>query len=124
MPRIEPRSRIRDQPVHSATQAPASHALQGATVEGVSIAHGGPPALGVQQQQRFGGVAQGRRPLPPLPPGPLPPQRRYAQAGAGLLGILSLERMGGWGAGIRGIQPAASWPSGWNLAQSVLRANA
>jgi len=32
--------------------------------------------------------------------------------GLGLLGIPSLERMGG---GI-GIQPAASWPSGWNSA--------
>jgi len=84
--RSEPRSRIREPPVHSATQAPPSHALRGATDEGVGIDHGGAPTLGAQQHQRPGARAQGRRPRHPLPPCPLPPQRRHPQAGAGAAG--------------------------------------
>ena len=51
------------------------------------------------------------------------PSSGTLKLGLGLLGILSLERMGGV-RGVRGIQAGAFWPSGWNLAQSVLRAYA
>ena len=78
--------RIREPPVSGATQGPPSHALRVATVDGVGIAHGGPPALGAQQHLRQGASPQGCRPQPPLPPGPLPPQRRHSQAGAGAAG--------------------------------------
>lgn len=99
MTRSEPRSRIREPPVHSATQAPPSHALRGATDEGVGIDHGGAPTLGAQQHQRPGARAQGRRPRHPLPPCPLPPQRRHPQAGAGAAGDsgLGADGMGGLG---------------------------
>ena len=95
MPRSGPRLRIREPPVHRATQGPPCYALRGATIAGVGIDHAGPSALGAQQHQRPGAGAQGRRPRPPLPPGPLPPQRRHPQIGLCLQGILSLERMVG-----------------------------
>ena len=74
--------RIREPPVSGAKQGSPTHALRGATVDGVDIAHGGAPALGAQQPQRLGAGAQDRRPRLPLPPGPLSPQRRHSQAGA------------------------------------------
>ena len=82
MPRSEPRSRIREQPVHCATQGPPGYALRGATVEGVGIAYGAPPAPGAQQHQRPNAGAQDRPLCPPLLPSPLPPQLRHPQAGA------------------------------------------
>ena len=86
MPRGGPGWRLLKLPVHCATQCPPTHALRGATVDGLGIAHGGPPAPGDQQHQRPAAFAQGRQPRPPLPPGPLPPQRRNAQAGPGAAG--------------------------------------
>ena len=41
--------RIRELPAHRATQGPPSHALRGATFDGVGIDHGDAPALGAQQ---------------------------------------------------------------------------
>ena len=60
--------------------------------------------------------AQGRRPRPPLAPGPLPPQRRHPQARPGAAGDSELGADVSWRGGIRGIQAAAFWPSGWNPA--------
>ena len=78
--------RIRESSVHFASQDPPSHALQGAAVEGVAKAHGGAPALAAQQPQRPAACAQDRRPRPPFPPDPLPPQGRHPQAGPGAAG--------------------------------------
>ena len=86
MPRRVPRLRIREPPVHCATQGPPGYALRGAALEGMGVAHGGAPALGAQQLLRPCAGAQGRRPRPPLPPGPLPPQRRHPQTRPGAAG--------------------------------------
>ena len=91
--------RIREPPVSGATQGPPSHALRVVTVDGVGIAHGGPPALGAQQLLRPGARAQGRQPRPPLPPSPLPPQCRHPQAGTAGDSELGADGRGG----IRGI---------------------
>ena len=96
MPRSGPGWRTRELPVHCATQGLPGYALQGATVEGVVIAHGGPPTLGAQQHQRPAARAQNRRPRPPLPPSPLPPQRRHPQTRPGAAGDSEL------GADVRG----------------------
>ena len=115
MPRSGPGLRIPEPPVHCATQGPPSHALRWAAVEGVGIAHGGPPALGAQQHQRQGAGALDRRPRPPLPPSPLPPQRRHHQARPRSAGDSELGAAGsgwvreGWGWDLAS-GPAASKP--------------
>ena len=76
----------------------------------MGIEHGGAPALGAQQLLRPGARAQGRQPRPPLPPSPLPHQRRHPLAGAGAAGDSELGADVSWG--IRGIQGAAFWLSG------------
>ena len=115
MPLSKPRSRNRESTVHCATQGPPSHALQGATVEGVGIAHGCPPALGAQQHcdkvpalKAAGPNRRSRLALCRLSADTL-------KLGLGLLGISSLARMGG--NGIKGIQAVPSWPSGLNPAR-------
>jgi len=86
----------------------------------VGIAQGGAPALGAQQHQRLGAGAQDR--WGPARCSRLALCRLSADTlklGLGLLGIPSLERMGVGGVGIRGIQAAAFWPSGWNSAPAT-----
>jgi hypothetical protein len=108
MPLGRLRLRIREPPAHRAKQALPIYALQGATVAGVCIDHGGPPALRAQQHQRPAPV--------PKTAGPsrLTPCRLSAvtlKLGLGLLGIPSLERMGAAGCvGFGGAIPPAGPP--------------
>ena len=86
----------------------------------MDIEHGGAPTLGAQQHLRPGAVAQGLRPRPPHPPGPLSPQRRHPQAGAGAAGYseIGADGRGGEEFSLRllwhqsGILP---WPCLWLL---------
>ena len=69
----------------------------------MGIDHGCALALMPPPHLRPTAGAQGRRPRPPLPPGSLPPQRRYTQAGAGA-GAAGDSVLGAdVGGGIRGI---------------------
>ena len=110
MPSSGPGWVIREPTVHCATQGLPGYALQGATVEGVVIAHGGPPALGAQQHQRLGAGAQGRQPRPP-PAAPAPTPSSSALACWGFRAWSGLERLGAWRLDVGSSQrPAASNP--------------
>ena len=106
MPRSGPGSRIREPPVHCATRGPPSHALRGATVEGVGIAHGGAPALGADRINDQ--VPVPKTDGPPAAPASAP----TPSSGAGAAGD---SELGADGRGGR-IQPATTWSSGWNPA--------
>ena len=115
MPRSGPGSRIREPPVHCATRGPPSHALRGATDEGVGIAHGGAPALGADR-------INDQLPVPKTDAPPAAPAWPSAASAptpsSGGCGCWGFRAWSGWeGGGIREIQAADSWPSGCNPAQ-------
>ena len=92
MSRSGPGLRIQELPVRCATQGPPSYALRGANVEGVGIDHGCAPALGASS---FNNQV-------PVPKAYGPARRTLCRLsadtfklGLGLLGIPSLEWMGG-----------------------------
>ena len=103
--------RIPEPPAHCATQGPPSHALRGAAVEGVGIAHGGPPALRAQLHQRPAPVPKADSP-PAAPAWPSAPQRRHPQTRPGAAGDSELGAdgsgwvRGGWGLGVGSRQRA------------------
>ena len=86
----------------------------------MGIAHGGAPSLRAKQHLQPGAGAQGRRPRPPLPPGPLPPLCQHPQTRPGAAGDSELGADGRGGEEFRlrllwhqsGILP---WPYLWLL---------